>query len=146
MSIRQVFLGGTTSKNPWRKLCIARMTALGFSPDRFFDPVVEHWTKEHQAREDALKKDPSVLKVFYLGDAGREDGTFLSFYSLHEATIGLYDAPSETAVIFDVTGLAPRAAKRLLKVHADLRGRFPEAPIFTSVEEFERWLVKMLIE
>jgi hypothetical protein len=107
-----------------------------------FNPVVEHWNKADKAREDAMKVDPSVLLLFYL--TSNDDGTFLSFYSLHEATMGLYDHPERTAIVFDYNDMVPRAVDRLRKVCSDLRKRFPDAPLFESLADAENWLISKL--
>ncbi len=93
-----------------------------------------------------MKNDPNTLCLYYLGDAAvpQAPGCFMSFYSLNEATMGLYDAPERTVVVFDTTGLLSGAQNRMMKVYADLRARFPTAPIFTSLAEAETWLVDHL--
>lgn len=141
MKNQTVFLGGTTDKD-YRGKFIISLVARGVSRERLFNPVVEHWNKADKAREDAMKADPSVLMLFYL--TSNEEGTFLSFYSLHEATMGLYDHPERTAIVFDYDGMVPRAVERLRKVFSDLRKRFPDAPLFESLADAEDWLISKL--
>ncbi len=139
---RTLFLGGTIG-NDYRERLTTILTDQGVSLDRIFNPVVEHWDAEAQRLEDEKKADPSVLMLFYL--RGEEvSGNFLSFYSLHEAEMGLYDQPCRTIVVFDYEGMVPRAEKRLRKVRADLRKRFPEAPLFESLDEAAAWLLLKL--
>ena len=147
-----VFLGGTCGKNTWRDDFIERLVARGVPREALFNPVVPDWNAEVQAREDKMKADPSVMLMFYLGDTkdevdmyrgeGDTGNYFLSFYSLHEAEMSLYDAPERTAIVIDPTGIVPRAAKRMQKVCSDLQKRFPGHPIFGSLEEAEDWIVK----
>src|SRR3989344_3965423 len=134
-----VFLGGTCGANQWRKGFIERLVARGIPSERLFDPVVEHWDAAAQQREDAMKADPAVTILYYLGDPG-EEGNRLSYYSLLEATMGLYDAPARTAVVFDSTGMPPRITKSNNKACADLKKRFPQAPIFDSLTDAEGWV------
>lgn len=135
--MKTIFLGGTTG-NDYRGRLTAMLTQHGVSLDQIFDPVVEHWDDAAQLREDEMKADSSVLMLFYL--RADEAGSFLSFYSLHEATMGLYDQPLRTAVVFDYEGMVPKAARRLKKVARDLSKRFPNAPLFESLEASVTWL------
>lgn len=125
---------------------MVRLSARGVPEPLLFNPIVEHWDEAAQRHEDTMKADPEVMMIYYLGDtqekSGKDGSPFLSFYSLHEATMSLYDAPERTVVVFETIGLAPRAVKRLLKVYVDLKKRFPEAPIFESLQKVEDWLVE----
>src|SRR3989338_8976470 len=86
-----------------------------------------------------MKADPSVTMLYMLADPMTEEGR-LSFYSLLEATMSLYDAPERTAVVFDSTGMPSRSAKANDKACADLKKRFPDRPIFKTLAEAEDWL------
>lgn len=131
--LKTVFLGGTTG-NDYRERITAELLSSGkVTPDQIFNPVVEHWTDEAKEKEDAMKADPSVLMLFYF--AANKDGIFISVYSTSEALMGLYDSPERTIVLFDYTGMVPRAAKRMRKIYGDWKKRFPDAPIFESFEE-----------
>jgi hypothetical protein len=137
-----LFLGGTTG-NDYREKITTLLLEAGVASRQIYNPVVEHWNEAAQQQEDAMKSDPSVLMLFYLG--AHTDGSFLSFYSLHEATMGLYDDPDRTMVVFDYTNMVPRAAKRLKKVYNDLKKRFPEAPLVESVEDAATMLLSVLL-
>lgn len=139
--MKTIFLGGTTG-NDYRQRLTAMLALHGVSQDQLFDPVVAHWNEAAQKREDEKKADPSVIMLYYL--RADEVGNFLSFYSLHEATMGLYDDPLRTAVVFDYEGMVPRAEKRLRKVARDLSKRFPSAPLFESLEASATWLYMQL--
>ena len=139
----QVFLGGTCGNNDWRDGFIKRVVARGVPRSALFNPVVKNWDKAAQKLEDAMKADLEVTMLFVLADPMTEEGR-LSFYSLLEATMGLYDAPHRTTVVFDSTGMPSRSAKSNNKAGADLKKRFPAAPIFFSLEEAEDWLVARL--
>ena len=108
-----------------------------------FNPVVEHWSKEIQEKEDQLKADPSVMMLYFL--TGNGEGSFLSFYSLHEAEMGLYDEPERTVIVFDYMHVVPRVERRLQKVYYDLRRRFPTAPIFDNIKDAEKWFVERFL-
>lgn len=140
--LKRVFLGGTID-NDYREHLTERLVGAGIEPERIFNPVVKHWNDEAQRREEEQKGDPLVAMIFYLG-ADKADGSFLSFYSLHEATMGLYDQPMRTAMIFDYEGMMPRAEKSLRKVHKELRKRFPLAPLYESVDDLASWLIPQL--
>ena len=137
---RVVFLGGTCGNNNWRDGLIERLKARGIPAEGLFNPVVKNWEQEAQRREDAMKADPSVTMLYMLADPMTEEGR-LSFYSLLEATMSLYDAPERTAVVFDSTGMPSRSAKANDKACADLKKRFPDRPIFKTLAEAEDWLV-----
>ena len=138
-----VFLGGTCGKNTWRDGLIQRLMERGVPKEALFNPVVEHWDEEAQRREDLMKVDQSVFMLYMLADPMTEEGR-LSFYSLLEATMGLYDEPHRTAVVFDSTRMPSRSAKSNDKACADLKKRFPGAPIFGSLAGAEDWIVQHL--
>lgn len=139
-----VFLGGTCGNNNWRQGLIERLTARNVAPEVLFDPVVTDWNEEAQRREDAAKAEASHM-IYYLGDPNQPDNR-CSFYSLLEATMGLYDAPDRTVVVFDAIGMPPHIAKANAKACKDLKKRFPDAPIFGTLAEAEEWLVTNLAE
>jgi Nucleoside 2-deoxyribosyltransferase like len=138
-----VFLGGTCGNNNWRDGIIDRFVARGVSREVLFNPVVADWNEAAQQLEDATKKE-AAFNLFYLGDPQQEDNR-VSFYSLLEATMGLYDQSDRTVVIFDTTGMPKAMEKSNTKACKDLKARFPHAPIFGSLAEAEDWLVAKLI-
>jgi hypothetical protein len=139
-----VFLGGTCGNNNWRDGLIQRLVERGVSSDALFNPVVSDWNEEAQRREDAAKAGASYM-LYFLGDTLQDDNR-VSFYSLLEATMGLYDAPARTVVVFDTTGMPKHAEKANAKACKDLKSRFPEAPIFATLAEAEDWLAERLSE
>lgn len=138
-----MFLGGTCGNNNWRKGLIERLTARGVAPEVLFDPVVPNWDEAAQKKEDEAKANATV-NLFYLGDPQQADNR-VSFYSLLEATMGLYDASERTVVVFDTTGMPKAAEKSNAKACKDLRKRFPDAKIFPTLAEAEDWLAANLI-
>jgi|GEM_PF-3279373 len=142
MKMITLFLGGTTD-NDYRPGFIETLRKRGLATEKIFNPVVEHWGKAEHQREDEMKASPAVLMLYYI--AGNNEGMFLSVYSLFEAVTGLYDAPERTVVVFNYTGLVPKAAKRVQKICKDLRTRFPRAPIFESLTEAEEWLIGQFV-
>jgi len=142
--MKTVFLGGTCGNNVWRHGFIARLVARGVPAESLFNPVVKDWNEAAQQREDAMKADPAVLQLYMLADPMTDQGR-LSFYSLLEATMGLYDAPERTIVVFDSTGMPKRSAKSNDKACSDLKKRFPNAPIFGTLAEAEDWLAGMFV-
>ena len=82
--------------------------------------------------------------LYYLGDP-KEEGNRVSFYSLLEATMALYDAPARTVVVFDATGMPKHAEKATNKAYKDLKKRFPDANIFGTQSEAEDWLAGQLL-
>lgn len=139
--MRTVFLGGTIG-NDYRERLSTLLVSGGIPVEYIFNPVVPQWDQAAQEREDAMKANPLVIMIYYLGADHAQGGNFLSFYSLHEATMGLYDDPDRTIVVFDYVGMVDRAAKRLRKVHRDLSKRFPDARLYTSVEEAGAFIIE----
>lgn len=140
---KQVFLGGTCGNNNWRNGLIQRLTELGVPSEALFNPVVDDWNDEAQAAEDAAKAESQYM-LYYLGDP-MQDFNRSSFYSLLEATMGLYDAPERTVVVFDTTGMPESVAKSNTKACKDLKARFPEALIFATLADAEEWLATSLM-
>lgn len=140
---RLVFLGGTCGNNNWRGGLIQRLVERGVAAEVLFDPVVADWNEEAQRKEDEAKKI-ATYNLFYLGDPQQENNR-VSFYSLLEATMGLYDAPERTVVVFDTTGMPKPMEKSNTKACKDLQKRFPNAPIFGTLAEAEDWLVLKLV-
>jgi hypothetical protein len=143
MSKRLIFLGGTCGNNDWRLHLINRLVERGVVSSDLFNPVVKDWNEAAQKAEDEAKKNAGYM-LYYLGDP-QEDGNHVSYYSLLEATMGLYDAPARTVVVFDTTGMPKHAEKANIKAYKDLKKRFPNAPIFMTLAEAEDWLVKQLV-
>lgn len=139
--MKTLFLGGTTD-NTYRERLTNALLEKGVRPSQIFNPVVEHWDEAARQREDEKKADPNVIMLYYL--RANENGDFLSFYSMHEAEMGLYDDPDRTFIVFDNEDMKPRPKKRFRKVYDDLRKRFPSAPIFETMEEAFPWLVLRL--
>src|SRR3954463_15937466 len=136
-----VFLGGTVAKNGWRIGFIERAVARGVDVSALFNPVTDNWDAAFQALEDSVKSTADLM-LFYLGDT--QDGSGLSVYSITEATMGLYDDPNRTVVVFDRTGIEGHGIKAFDKIERDLRKRFPEANIFGTLEEAEDFIVNRL--
>lgn len=133
-----VFLGGTVAKNKWRDGFITRAVERGVSESVLFNPVTDNWDAAFQALEDSVKANADLM-LFYLGDT--QDGSGLSVYSITEATMGLYDDPNRTVVVFDYTGIEGHALKAQTKIEKDLRKRFPQANIFGTLAEAEDFIV-----
>jgi hypothetical protein len=55
--IAHVFLGGTVGTNTWREEVIPELTRRGIPAEALYDPPVDAWTEEIQAREDAVKRE-----------------------------------------------------------------------------------------
>lgn len=137
-----VFLGGTCGQNEWRKGFLRQATSVGFPAEMFFNPVVENWDEAAQQREEVAKRD-CLVNLFYLADPFEADNR-VSFYSLCEAIMGLYDNPQKTVVIFDDSGMPPHAAKSMKKAQQDLRKRFPDGNIFSSYDELFNYLARLV--
>jgi hypothetical protein len=128
----QVFLGGTVGLNNWRKaLVIPELLRWGVKEEQIFDPVVEDWNAEAQAKEDAAKAE-SRFMLFYISNP-YTPGNEVSAYSLVEAVMGLYDEPDRTVVVFNLEGLSISTGKSMKKIIKDLKTRFPDSYIFDGV-------------
>ena len=140
----QVFLGGTCGNNDWRDGFIERVVARGVPRSALFNPQLPPgaWNEEAQRQEDDVKAYADLL-FFYLGDPQEKENR-ASTYSVLETTFALYERPARSVVVFDSTGMPSRSAKSNNKAGADLKKRFPAAPIFFSLEEAEDWLVARL--
>lgn len=136
-----VFLGGTCGNNNWRDGFIRRMVARGLPRSWFFNPIVKNWDAAAQVREDNIKRQATHI-LFFLGDP-KEPGNPQSYYSLLEAIMAQYDS-SKCVAVFDLAHLKGHALAATQKAYRELRGRFPYAPIFTSLAEAEAWLVRQL--
>jgi len=139
---KQVFLGGTCGNNNWRDGLIERLVDRGVPSAALFNPVVDDWNEEAQRAEDAAKEESRYM-LFYLGNP-KQEGSSVSFYSLLEATMGLYDSPERTVVVFDSTEMPDHHKKGNDKACRDLKKRFPDAMIFATLAEAEAWLADSL--
>jgi len=140
---KQVFLGGTCGNNNWRDGLISRLISRGIPPECLFNPVVEHWNEEAQRREEIAKTDASYM-LFFIADP-RQEGINVSFYSVIEATMALYDEPKGTVVVFDTTGMGEHNTKAMNQACKVLKTRFPDANIFANLSEAEEWLAVQLM-
>ena len=128
-----IFLGGTAGKNPWRGPFTEQLIGLGVAQEAIFNPVVADWNAEAQAREEEAKKNASHL-VYYIASPMQE-GNPLSAYSMVEATMGLYDMPDRTVVVFDTDGMDGHPLKAMKQTAKILRARFPDAMIYDNVTD-----------
>lgn len=61
--MKRVFLGGTCNDSTWRGYLIPILEKEGIP---YFNPVVEDWTPECQAKEDEVKADPETVCLFVI--------------------------------------------------------------------------------
>lgn len=132
-----VFLGGTCGDNAWRERFIEAWTRKGLSAALLFDPVVEHWDRTAQEREERMKREAEWL-LFYIARPYGDSG-LLSAYSMVEATMALFDNPMRTVVLFDASGYKTEgreveARASLLQSERVLRTRFPHHRIMHSLD------------
>ena len=141
----QVFLGGTVGRNTWREDVIPELTRRGIPLEALYDPPVDDWTEEIQAREGAAKNQASYL-LYVIAHPGGSSAA-VSAYSLVEAVMGLYDRPGQTVVAFDTSGMTGHVLKVMRKIVRDLQERFPDAPIFDNNRDAAiDWLVSHYYE
>lgn len=130
---KSIFLGGTCGSNRWREdIVIPGLLERGVAPEQIFNPVVEHWDEQAQAREDAAKADPANLLLWVLAspDPNVLENIALSAYSMVETTISAFVAPERSLVLIDATGMAKRTAKSLNKAAQDWHQVAPGMPIY----------------
>ncbi len=137
-----VFLAGTCGNNKWREGCIARLAARGVPVEALFNPEVKDWNEAAMRREDLIMRSARVL-LFYLGDPKLGTDS-LSFFSLFETMLAIFDAPDRVMVVVDSTGLTGHSKKAMDEVLNRLRSRFPHLPIFNSLEPAEECIIDML--
>jgi hypothetical protein len=145
----KVFLGGTCGDNHWREdIVIPGLLERGVSQYAIFNPVVPNWTPADQEREDAAKSDPGYLLLFVIAspDPSKADVTEVSAYSLVEVTRAALKSPDRTVVLVDVTGLARRTAKTVLKATRDWHEDAPDMPVFLDYEQLLDELARRLRE
>lgn len=138
-----VFLGGTVGRNPWRQGAMERLMARGLPRHAVFDPVVKDWNEEAQAREERVKREPTTLLLFYLGDP-QDPGVPVSAFSLVEATLAVCNDRERTVLVFDSDGIGEHGAKVLAQTEKLLHDQAPDVPIYHSLDEAEGWIVEHL--
>jgi hypothetical protein len=131
--MKTIFLGGTCGNSKWRELLVSKLVDVGFPTERLFNPVVPDWTPECQVAEDTAKAN-AELNIFYL-TSPEQDGNPISTYSNTEAIMALYDDPGRAVVVFDNTELTGHILKAQTKTEKDLRKRFPQGLILSSMSE-----------
>lgn len=141
-----IFLGGTVGANDWReKIVIPALLERGVPAEVLFNPVVEHWDDAARQREDEVKA--TAIMLYVIASPDPVGGTAnVSSYSLVEAVMSLYDAPSRTIVVFATAGMVRHTAKAINKAAQDLRQRFPGAPIFMEYDAAIEWLAEKVKE
>ena len=83
----QVFLGGTVGTNTWREDVIPELTRRGIPLEALYDPPVDDWTEEIQAREDAAKRQASY-QLYVIAHPGGSSAA-VSAYSFGGSCDGL---------------------------------------------------------
>lgn len=142
---KRIFLGGTCGNNNWREPFIESLVSYGVPRDLIFNPVVKDWTEEAQRREEE-EKVSALCHLYYVGDP-KVPGLGMSSYSLVELTMALYDRPDGTVVVFDLEGLNgtnPHNLKAMTQTLMVLKGRFPLAAIFTTLDDGAIYLSTMV--
>lgn len=136
----KLFLGGTCGNNNWRDDFIQHLVDNGIDRQVIFNPVVADWNEEAQIAEEKAKAEAEYM-LYYIGDP-KQEGLNVSGYSLIEATMGLYDKPSTTIVVFDEEGFTnPHVKKSMAQAEKVLRKRFPSAKIFGDVNDAINWFI-----
>lgn len=126
-----IFLGGTVGANNWRtEIVIPSLIERGIPAKTLFNPVVEHWDKQAQEREDEAKRVADYLFYVLASPDPYGHTSNVSAYSLVEVTMHLYDELERTVVVLDTAGMPKHTAKAMAKAISDLRKRFPGASIF----------------
>jgi hypothetical protein len=142
-----IFLGGTVGANNWRtEIVIPSLIERGVPAETLFNPVVEHWDKQAQEREDEAKRVADYLLYVLASPDPHGHTSNVSAYSLVEATMHLYDALDRTVVVLDTAGMPRHTAKAMTKAVSDLRKRFPDAPIFDDYKHAIEYLALKLTE
>jgi uncharacterized phage-like protein YoqJ len=140
-----IFLGGTIGANNWRtEIVIPALIERGVPAETLFNPVVEHWDRQAQEREDEVKHTADYLFYVLASPDPHGQTSNVSAYSLVEATMHLYDASERTIVVLDTTGMPRHTTKAMTKAINDLRKRFPNAPIFDDYASAIEYLVQKL--
>ena len=139
----KLFLGGTCGNNNWRADFIQHLVDNGVPRDMIFDPVVKDWNEAAQKAEEEAKVTAEHM-LFFISDP-KQEGINISEYSLVEATMGLYDKPETTVVVFDGDAFTnPHVKKAMTQAEKVLRKRFPSALIFSDFNEAANWFIKNL--
>lgn len=121
-----VFLGGTCAGSTWRD----ELTDMLDDSVLFFDPVVDVWTDEDAAREDACKKQ-ARLNVFVLTNDS------LSAYSGFEVSEESHRAPER--LVFAAIGEFPENQRKgITKIGRELSRR--GCHVFSSLAEIAAFL------
>lgn len=142
MSKYFVFLGGTCGNNNWRESFTASLVAGGVPAERVFNPVMTVPTTSASWMSEEDAKANSQYLMFFIADP-KQEGVTISAYSMVEATMGLYDKPEQTVVVFDLTGIEnERVVKATNRTQKLMKQRFPNANIFGTVEEAVAFLSK----
>jgi hypothetical protein len=136
-----VFLGGTVGNNNWREQFAAELVAVGVPAEDIFNPVVKDWNDAARLAEEAAKKEAAFL-MFYIANP-QQEGLNISAYSLVEGTMGLYDKPEQTVIVFDLSGIDnAHVIKAMNQCQKVLKTRFPNANIFGTTQEAVQFLGK----
>ncbi len=128
-----VFLGGTCGNNNWREQFAKDLASVGVPSNRIFDPVVKDWNEAAQAAEEVAKKESDYL-MFCIANPLQE-GLNISAYSIVEGTMGLYDKPDRTVIVFDMREVSGPVLKAMTQCQKVLLARFPNANIFGTLNE-----------
>ena len=102
---------------------------------------MKDWNEAAQQAEEEAKKVSEFL-MFCIGNP-RQEGVNISAYSLVEATMGLYDKPDRTVLVFDLTDLTAPVLKAMTQCQKVLKSRFPEANIFGTLNEAVDFFAKV---
>lgn len=132
-----VFLAGTTGDNHWRDRLLEICGQQGLSKDLFFNPVVEHYGMEERMKEREARKGSSHMFT-YIGDTkpgNSEERKVLGAISVAEAVVSIAKTPDSSVVVLDSTGLEGRPKKQIEEIYNLLKEQFPEAKVFTSLDE-----------
>jgi hypothetical protein len=138
----KLFLGGTVGNNDWRDKFTKSLVDAGVPVADIFDPVVKDWNEAAREVEEKAKAECRYM-MFFISDP-RVEGINISAYSMVEATMGLYDKPKTTVVVFDKFPFSGHVLKAMTQTENVLRKRHPEALIFGSMDEAVEFFVKEL--
>jgi len=107
-----IFLGGTCNESTWRR---SLKNSLDHRDIKYFDPVVDDWNEEAQAKEDEIKACPTTINLFVI--TCQMTGVF----SIAEAVDSSNKKPDLTVFCFQESGFKYGQLKSLYAVRKLIR-------------------------
>lgn len=143
MKKRLIYLDGVQHNNTWRDVLGWFLSNANIDLSQIHSPAMQVADAGLKDRNDQARANATDI-IYYLGST-KQSGSPISHYWLLKATLALADRQRQhVIVVFDPDCISGFDLDVYIELEKMLRGRFPNATIFSSLSELVNYCLKEL--